>query len=276
MQDLIAHVMTNHSVSAAMQYVNNKYQRAYPYNVIMRALKNTMLYGYYKGNPNYCPAYITKEMFDQLQVVINRNPRTSGREHIYFFTGLIKCPECGRRLTGGMTKKQRANGTKRYYYYRCGNHRINKQCSFNKVIFENTLERMMLERLDDILAGKHLEVLDMQKKSEKVAKHNLSELQAELDRLNYSWKKGRIKSVEEYDRDYEALMKLIDEANNEQEEMGAEPDYERIRQVLEGDWQGIYNELEPENRRAFWRSFVEEIIVTWTTDIKRIDDVLFF
>ena len=152
----------------------------------------------------------------------------------------------------------------------------NKQCSFNKVIFENTLERMMLERLDDILAGKHLEVLDMQKKSEKVAKHNLSELQAELDRLNYSWKKGRIKSVEEYDRDYEALMKLIDEANNEQEEMGAEPDYERIRQVLEGDWQGIYNELEPENRRAFWRSFVEEIIVTWTTDTKRIDDVLFF
>ena len=68
---------------------------------------------------------------------------------------------------------------------------------------------MMLERLDDILAGKRLEVLDLQKKSEKVAKHNLSELQAELDRLNYSWKKGRIKSVEEYDRDYEALMKLI-------------------------------------------------------------------
>ena len=42
------------------------------------------------------------------------------------------------------------------------------------------------------------------------AKGNLPELQAELDRLNYSWQKGRIKSVEEYDRRYDAIMVQID------------------------------------------------------------------
>lgn len=276
MEDLIAHVMVNHSVRAAMVYINNKYNRTFGYGVIMGALKNEMICGYYKGNPNYCKPYISREMFDKLQKIIKRNPRTSTVEHAYYFTGLIKCPECGRRLSGGMHVTKRNHKTYRYFTYRCANNSLNKQCAYNKVIFEARLERMMLEQLNDIIAHKKAKVIEMQASGEKVSKHNLKELQDELDRLNYAWKKGRIKSVEQYDRDYDEIMEKINCAHDEQIEDAIQPDYEKIEAVLEGGWQEVYKALDDEHRRAFWRSFVEEIQLEWNTKTKKIKDVIFF
>ena len=247
---------------------------------ILKALKNEMIYGMYKGNPNYCAPYITKEMFDRLQTIIKRNPRTTSSEHTYIFTGLIRCPECGTRLGGSLhvTTRQGKHGEKvyRYYNYRCRNNRTNRSCPYNKAIFENTLEKMLLEQLDDIIASKKARSIEIQSSTERVSKYNLAELQEELDRLNYSWKKGRIKSVEKYDKEYDELMHKIDLANEEQAEGGNEPDYERIEAVLSGDWQDIYKELDGEHKRAFWRSFVDEIQVEWGNKKKEIKDIIFF
>ena len=276
MEDLIAHIMVNHSVRGAVTYINNKYQRAYRYKAILNALKNEMIYGMYKGNPNYCTPYITKEMFDKLQAIIKRNPRSTGNDHTYILTGLIKCPECGNRLTGTMTCTKKNDKVYRYYNYRCYNNRTNKTCSYNKAIFERTLEKMLLEQLDDIIAGKKAKSIEVHSSTEKVSKYNLAELQEELERLNYSWQKGRIKSVTEYDKKYDDLMHKIDVANEELSSGNEEPDYEQIETVLSGDWQGIYNELDGEHKRAFWRSFIDEIQVTWNSDTKRIDDIIFF
>lgn len=276
MEDLIAHVMVNHSVRAGMAYVNSKYQRAYSYGTIMRALTNEMICGSYKGNPNYCKPYITREMFDKLQKIIKRNPRTSTAEHAYYFTGLIKCPECGRRLGGNIHITKKGGKTYRYYTYRCPNNTINKKCGYNKIIFEPRIERMMLEQLADIIARKKARAIEIQSGGVKVSKHNLQELQEELDRLNYAWKKGRIKNVEKYDRDYDELMEKINAAHEEQAEESTEPDYEKIEAVLVGGWREIYKKLDDEHKRAFWRSFVEEIQVDWSGKTKEIKDVIFF
>lgn len=276
MEDLIAHVMVNHSVRAAMVYVNNKYERTYGYNAIMGALTNEMICGAYKGNPNYCKPYITREMFDKLQAIIKRNPRTSVTEHAYHFTGLIKCPECGRRLYGTPHVTKKNGKTYRYYMYRCPNNTINKQCGFKKSIFEASLEKIMLDQLEDIIANKKARAIEIQANGKKVSKYNLQELQEELDRLNYAWKKGRIKSVEKYDRDYDDLMEKINAAHEEHASDAVEPDYEKIESVLVGGWREIYQALDDEHKRAFWRSFVEEIQLEWTTKKKTVKDVIFF
>ena len=109
----------------------------------------------------------------------------------------------------------------------------------------------------------------------RISKYNLAELNDELDRLNYSWQKGRIKTPEEYDRRYDAIMAQIDEANNEQAEIAAEPDYEKIQQALSGDWIEAYKDLNNEHKRAFWRSFLERIYIRWETAAKKITDVNF-
>ena len=276
MEDLIAHVMVNHSVRAAMVYVNNKYGRAYSYNSVMNALTNEMICGSYRGNPNYCPPYITRDMFDKLQKIIKRNPRTSTTEHAYFFTGLIKCPECGRRLAGTVHVTQRGKKKYRYYAYRCQNNTINKRCKFNKMVFETRFERTMLEQVEEIIAHKKARAIEIRASDVRVSKYNLQELQEELDRLNYSWKKGRIKSVEKYDREYDELMEKINAAHMEYAEETAEPDYERIEAALVGGWREIYKKLDDEHKRAFWRSFIEEVQIEWNTKTKEIKDVIFF
>lgn len=276
MEDLIAHIMVNHSIAGAVTYINNKYQRGFRYNSILNTLKNEMIYGAYRGNPNYCTPYISKEMFDQLQAIIKRNPRTSEAEHTYIFTGLIRCPECHNRLTGSMHVTTRGERKYRYHTYRCNNNRVNKICGFNKVVFENKIETMMLEQIEDFVSGKKAKNIEIQSTNQKVSKYNIPELQAELDRLNYSWQKGRIKTVEEYDKRFDEITAQIEAANAEHIELEQEPDYEKIQNVLSGDWHGIYDALDNDHRRAFWRSFVEEIKITWDTKTKRIDDVIFF
>lgn len=281
MEDLIAHFMKTHSVRAAMLYVNAKYNKAYNYNSIMKALSNEMICGSYKGNPNYCEPYVTREEFEQIQNNIKRNPRTSSGEHCYIFTGLIRCPDCGRLLTGGIVtnpkyKNGKRIGTYKYHGYRCRRANVDRQCTFKTVASENRLEACMLAQVEEILSAKKLNVIEMQNKHDKVAKHDVTALQQELDRLNYSWQKGRIKSVEEYDKRYDELMAKINEANEEQTAIHNEPDYERIQQTLSGDWKSIYHELDAEHKRAFWRSFIAEIKLEWTKDVKRIDDIIFF
>lgn len=276
MEDLIAHIMVNHSVSAALKYINGKYGRGLLYNSVMKALKNEMICGSYKGNPNYCPAYITREMFDNLQTILKRNPRTSAVEHTYIFTGLIRCPECGSRLTGSMQVNKRGDKTYRYFSYRCNNQRKNKICTFNKCVFEKKIETLLLDDLDSIIEEKRVRSVEVRANNVRVSKYDITALQAELDRLNYSWQKGRIKSVVEYDKKYDSLMEQIEAANAEQATANEEPDYEKIQATLSGGWRSIYESLDSEHKRAFWRSFVQEIRITWTREVKQIDDVIFF
>ena len=281
MRDLIDHVTKKQSVRAGVLYINKKYKRTFSYNSIMKVLTNEMICGSYRGNPNYCEPYISREEFEALQNVIKRNPRTSSEEHVYLFTGLIRCPICGNRLTGAQATTRRilASGEKRLYRrwgYRCYRGNVSRTCDFKTLALENRMERTMLESIEDIVKSKKLKVIDIQNEANRVSKHDVDALQQELDRLNYSWQKGRIKKVEEYDKQYDELVAKIEEATEEQSALHDEPDYEKIEQVLSSDWKKIYAELDAEHKRAFWRSFIEEIQLEWTEDVKRIIDIKFF
>ena len=239
----------------------------------MNALKNTMLYGMYKGNPNYCEPYITKEIFDELQVIIKRNPRTTGGEHAYAFSGLIKCPECGCRLGGTLHTTKKKGKTLRYHVYRCNKYRKDRMCGFSMCVFENTFEKMLLDQLERIIANKKAKITEIESIEKIASKDNLADLQEELDRLNYSWRKGRIRTVEEYDRQYDALQHKIEQIMNQEAEK--EPDYAKIQDVLSEGWKTIYSELDWEHKRSFWRTFIEAIEIEWTRDRKRIVDIDF-
>ena len=275
MTDLIAHVMVNKTIRGAMTYINNKYGTSLRYNAVANVLRNTMIYGSYKGNPNYCEPYVTKEMFDEIQQIVERTPRTSTEEYPYIFTGLIRCPKCGGTLSGAVHVCKAANGRSyRYYGYRCHKHRIHKRCDFTFIVFENKFEKLMLDRIEEIIEQKEIRNVEISKKGSKVGKYNVKELQAELDRLNYSWQKGRIKNVEEYDKKYDEIVAKIAAAESKVKE---EPmDFSRIKDTLSGGWKGIYEALDNEHKLAFWRSFVKEIQIDWGASKKDIDDIIFF
>lgn len=271
MEDAISHVMLNHSISGALVYVKNKYDTKISYKALVNAFRNEMICGSYRGNPNYCPPYITREMFDKLQAIVARNPRTSQNEHSYIFSGLIHCPQCGWLLKGSFNVNR--NG-RRSYGYRCDKSARDKNCKFRTLVFENTIEKMMLGRVEEYIEEQEIGNIEISEREKVVNKVDVEELRGELDRLNYSWQKGRIKSVEEYDKKYDALVAKIEEA--EKTIPDAPPDYSHIKAILSEGWEVIYKNLDNDHKKAFWRSFIKDIHLDWRKEHKEIKDITFF
>ena len=277
LEDVLQHFLTYQSKRKTVVYMNAKYHLSVSYYTLSNLLENTMLYGAYRDNPNYCEGYITKETFDRIQDIIKRNCKENTAENrVYIFAGLIKCPNCGRTLAGGQCTTIKPNG-KRYKYsrYRCPKHRSEGTCDFLKTVGENVLEKMLLKNLDKYLENAKISVSEITDSNETpIPKYNVDEIQKEIERLNYSWQKGRIKNVEQYDKQYDDLMEKLEIAENEQRQTQVK-DFSEIESVLQQGWQTIYESLDPEHKRAFWRNIIHSIEIEWTTDVKRITKVNF-
>jgi hypothetical protein len=100
-------------------------------------------------------------------------------------------------------------------------------------------------------------------------------LHEQIDRLNYSWQTGKIRKVESYEKQYAELLEKLELAETEQLET-TERDLSHIEAILHAGWKEIYNALNDENKRAFWRSFVSSIEIEWTAKEKKIHKVNFF
>lgn len=275
MEDVISHLVINRSVRQAVLFANNKHNVKIGYRRVWKALHNEMICGTYRGNPNYCDPFVSREVFEFIQTIIEYNPRSSVREHTYIFAGLIPCPNCGRNLIGAQKVGRHNDNKYKYYTYRCPLNKMDKSCDYTLQIFENTLEKKLIAGIEGMIEQKKLKSVEISQQSERVRKYDLDELQAELDRLNYAWKKGRIKSVEEYDRDYDSLMEQIEAATEEIAEVQKAPDLSHIHSILDSGWKGIYENLDGDHKRAFWRSFISKIKINWTTDVKEISDIEF-
>ena len=276
MDDLIKHFLTFQSKHKTLVYVNAKYHVNMLYRSLSTLLKNPFLYGSYRGNPNYCEAYIDKDTFDKIQGILDRNIKHTTKR-TYIFSGLIVCPHCGRKLKGSsFTRKTKAGNRNDMKKYRCAQNRLNHTCDFVKVVNEVIIERILLETI-----GKHLEEAKIraaeinETDDMKVPQHDLDALYTQLDRLNYSWQTGKIRKVEQYEKQYEELMEKIEQAEAERGEHIIR-DFSKIEGILKKGWKEIYNTLDDAHKQAFWRSFIKSIELHWTTETKEITKVNFF
>ena len=274
--DLIAFVFKHQSKRKAVNYLQTKHHISLLYKTISALLENTMLCGEYRGNPNYCEAYITREEFDKLQQITKRNIKMNTADRDYIFSGLLKCPHCGTRLTGGTQVHKVRGKDYRYKRYRCPNFRLHKRCDFNKSLSENVLERKLLKDIEKFMEEAKLKTAQVtDSDSVQVHKNAIDEIYERIDRLNYSWNTGKIRTVEKYEKDYAELMELLEKAEDERRDAPI-MDFSRIEGILHDGWKPIYNNLNDANKRAFWRSFIQSVELRWTTDKKEIERVNFF
>ena len=251
--DILDFFEKHQSKAATLGYINIKYSLKMTMRTLTALLTDTLLYGEYKGVPDYVDAYITKERFDRIQDILTRNTRAyTDPKRVFLFSGMVKCPDCGRNLSGNFHK----NGKYEVFNYRCNAARTQKICSFTGGISERKLEKQLLDNLEQYITNEVIRVdsieEDKQKNrnAEKVAK-----IRAEMDRLNMMFRKGRI-DEEEYDTDYlklETQLKALD--------IEVEPpkkDLDALKGILETDYKTIYNHLTKENKKAFWRRIIKE------------------
>jgi DNA invertase Pin-like site-specific DNA recombinase/flagellin-specific chaperone FliS len=277
LEDVLQYYLTYHSKKKCVVYLHSKYHISMLYEVFGKLLKNTMLYGAYRDNPNYCEAYIDKETFDKIQEINKRNCKENTRDNrVYIFSGIIRCPECGRALSGRVQVQKRNGGKYEYKRYRCPHNYQSGLCSFAKAVAESTVEKLMLKNIEQYIEDAKIRAIEIRDSEEaKVHKYDIDEINAEIERLNYSWQKGRIKTIEKYDEQYDELMEQLELAKQERNEVEIK-DFEKIEAVLHEGWREIYKALDDEHKKAFWRGIISSIELEWTTDVKRITKVIFF
>ncbi len=277
LRDVFAHYMLHQSKHKAVLYMKSVHHLSMHYNSFTNLLANTMLYGFYRGNPNYCEPYMTKEEFEKMQEIGEKNVKDNTAENrAFFFSGLILCPACGKPLKGGTSYQEKNGREYRYKRYRCGFYQMSRKCTFGKAILEPTMEKMMLKEIEHHLENAKIassEVKDSDKA--RMKKYDIDEINEQIDRLNYSWTSGKIRKVEQYDKDHAELMKKLMAAEAELRNAPV-TDYSRIEGILQSGWREIYNALDDEHKRAFWRSFISSIEIEWTTKTKKIKKVNFF
>ena len=275
--DMINYYLMHQSKKKTLLYLHAKYHIAMEYKSLSNLFANTMLYGAYRTNPTYCEAYIDKETFHRMQDINKRNVKhNTAPQRAYIFTGLIKCPECGNILKGTMTVQKRKNSTLYFKKYRCAKHRKNDTCHFNKAVSEKVLERMMLADIEKYLEEAKIQSAKIaDTDAVKIPQHNINDIHDRIDRLNYSWQTGKIRKVEQYEKDYAELMDLLEKAEAEQGEVVVK-DFGKIDAILHDGWRSIYDNLEDAYKRAFWRSFIKSIELNWTTEKKEVANVNFF
>lgn len=277
--DLLNHIMIHQSKRGTLQYINRKYGIELSYKTLSNLVTNPLLYGEYRGNPGYIAkeeCYMTKAEFERLNSRFPHQVKQNSKRD-YIFSGLIKCPHCGTLLKA-TAQSQLKNSGNRYHYslYRCAKARISATCDFKKSVFENRLEKELLDNIEKLL---EVEKVASAKIAEADTVHDtdaeLKDLQAELDRLNYAWQKGRLKDIAKYDSEYDRLTAEIDTLKSKKVEV-EKRDFSKIEAALSGNWKDMYNKLDKKNKRAFWRSFIESIEIEWTDEVKEITKANFY
>ena len=89
---------------------------------------------------NHHEAIVSKEKFDKVQYILDRQAKANKDGSIDILSGFLKCKCCG----GNMIKR---TSKERVYYY-CSNYYRNKTCENNESISENKLIEIINEKLN--------------------------------------------------------------------------------------------------------------------------------
>ena len=248
MNDLLDYAEESSSVRATLNYMLNTHKISFLYESLSRLLRNPLLYGSYRGNDNYCEGYITKERFDRLRSLLNRNIKAKKKSTYYIFSGLVFCGECNYRLSGQRSKN--------YHYYRCVNHYGHRRCNNAGGTNEKDIEKYLLEKAASKLDEKIFE-LEKVEKARKPVKSNRKAIEKKLKKLNDLYVNDFI-NMDQYKKEYDFLQsQIVDDSEPED----LKTVYEEVKKFLEGDLRDVYHTLTPQEKQAIWRKMFTKIIV---------------
>lgn len=256
--DILEHFETHQSKAKTLAYYNMKYGEQMTLKTLTNILTNTLLYGNYKGVPEFVEAYITKERFDKIQDILTRNAKHfEGVNRTFLFTGIIKCRCCGRNLIGNSANQKTPYPV---MSYRCNKYRLEKACPNNHSISEKKIEKQLLENLEQYITNEIIRVETIEE-AEPIGVDNTKKIVAlkkEMERLNVMFRKDRI-DEEEYDKEYLVLENELKKL--EGTEVKEERNIDYLKGILESDFRTIYAALDKEHQKAFWRNTIKEFTI---------------
>ena len=242
--DRVLSGMSYKGVFAAIRAEHPDFRHSY---TAMRALTLRPVYaGIMNGIPDSCPAYITQDQRNQLLTITGtRSPRRT--DQVFLFSGLIRCPECGGRLT-----TCRAGD---YVYYYCRRAKRDRKCSCRISLREERIEHA----LTGLLFTPGEIVVDSVKATQSAGKHvqTAPEIERKMKRLAETYTDGLI-DRETYKAKLATLTEQLEAIRNAPSRP-SEPISDKVKEFLQGDLQTVYERLSRQERRAFWMQMLHTV-----------------
>jgi len=262
MQDFWDELLKHNQVNTAARIVQNKYGIQRSLRTWVSATQNEIYSGEYRGVKDFCEPYVSRKDWEKFQKT--RTIKKTQNNRVYLFTGLIKCPSCGRLLRSNYTSK----GNKEVKRYRCSYHQID-QCDHITTYSETKIEIYLLNNLE-ILVNKEIAKTEEAKATPKPqTKANINALKERLRRLTVSYMAGNIPD-DEYLRDQAEIKACI--AGAEKKELPEDRDVTPLKKVLEIDYKKMYETFTLEEKQRFWHHLIKEIVLEGS----EIKDVIFW
>ncbi len=253
--DMWNNIQITGSIRQTMIYINSKYNLSICYDSMRHYFMNTKYYGCYRNITDYCPAYITKETFDKVQLLVKRNVKQNKR-HDYIFSGLLRCPHCGRNMAGFCTKCTHKTKVSFYPGYRC-NYRYQKRCDYSKRPVEKTLELRLLNNIQEYAQKEIIKIKSEEKKKERKI-IDVNKLKKRLSRLTDLYLDEMI-DRSKYDEEYKKINTLLSEAENSK--IKENNSKAQLEALLTTNVLDIYNKLNNSSKRMFWANIINYIEV---------------
>jgi hypothetical protein len=240
------------SVRQAAIKTNQKFGLTRDHKAWYKTSRNEVYIGTYKGVEDYCEPYITPQQLQEIS-----KPKSSRRaksDRVYLFTGLINCPYCGGTMKAcySLHPKQKQLI---YQNYRCSKKDVGL-CNV-KNISELRVESYLLENIKTELE-KFILSHDVSQPKKPKKKTDATKLKEQLRRLNVSYQLGNMEDAD-YIAESKKLKSLIEIASKE-EDHETPVDLNTLKNLLNSDFENIYNSLDKEEKQRLWRSIIDELI----------------
>lgn len=259
-------LVKHNNLNKAIRHMQDVYGVTKSPKTWLRIARSPFYCGMWDDIEDFCPAYVSMEDWLMIQETAERRRQDTKAKNVYLFSGMIRCPECGHILCGTYKTNTRAGKKYKYLSYRC---RFKfTTCTYKHSPSEKKVEKYLLKNLRPLMEKEILEHELEKAKPKKKPKSKLPALKEKLRRLNVMYLAGNI-SDEEYLKDDADLKAQI--AKAESELPPPERDITPLQELLKTDFEGIYNTLDQEEKRRFWRGVIKEI----KFDDKDIVDVVF-
>lgn len=215
-------------------------------------LKNRKYIGEHRGNKEYCPPIIDRDLFEDIQRKLKMNVSKSAKR-TYIFTGLLKCACCGRRMA---SMHDATKGKEGYTYYRCPAYYVPpRSCENKRIIGEKVIEKYLVDEAQKIAKDIQIKAEEKRKEVKDTAKQRAA-IDRKIERLKELFLAELI-SLDEYKADRADL-------ENQKAELTAETpsrDLSGVSEILSiKDLKSLIDTMSPSERQYLWRGLIKEIL----------------
>lgn len=235
---------------------------------------------------------VTEELWDQAHAkresIARKYKKKEENQHLHLLAGIVKCPICGKGLTGSTSRKKSIDGSRYYrsiHYYTCrySTRQNGHRCSFKRGVNEEIVDGLLLEIMDRLQTYQEFKTElqrafgdqnSLEEAEEKLQKFRQELRDAEIAKDRLGDKIDGLNPLgKDYDRKYAAATEKLDLLYDRIEDLEGQIAISKervdvIRQKTDSSasvmtflehFKLMYEEMTDEERKEMYGSFIDSI-----------------